>query len=149
MYNEIIKRIEQGARFNVDFKKKELKVNGKTISTEGSLGIKKYSNLDEWLDVVEDLYDEYKYSKPTQRSMERERKSKFKALSPDELLSEFGHNALSNPVSRDIAQAKLEIFILFSMINGSFNPDELFARDWYYQGTDKSFIMLKNWFKNN
>ncbi len=149
MYNEIIKRIEQGARFNVDFKKKELKINGKTISTEGSLGIKKYSNLDEWLDVVEDLYDEYKYSKPTQRSMERERKSKFKALSPDELLSEFGHNALSNPVSRDIAQAKLEIFILFSMINGSFNPDELFARDWYYQGTDKSFIMLKNWFKNN
>lgn len=149
MYNEIIKRIEQGARFNVDFKKKELKINGKTISTEGSLGIKKYSNLDEWLDVVEDLYDEYKYSKPTQRSMKRERKSKFKALSPDELLSEFGHNALSNPVSRDIAQAKLEIFILFSMINGSFNPDELFARDWYYQGTDKSFIMLKNWFKNN
>lgn len=149
MYNEIIERIKQGARFSVDFKKKELKINGKAVSVEGSLGIKKYDNLDEWLDDVEDLYDEYKYSKPTQRSMEKERKSRFKALSPGELLNEFGHNALSNPLSRDVAQAKLEIFILFSMVNGSFNPDELFAKDWYYQGADKSFIMLKNWFINN
>lgn len=147
MYNEIIQKVKDGASFSVDFKARSLKLNGKPIDLKGkSLCIEHYDNLDAWLDHVEDLYDAYKYSRPTKTSMNRERHSKFKALSVDELVKECGHNALNNPVSRPEAQAALELFILFSLIDGSFRPDELFSKDWFFQGTDKSLIIRKDWF---
>lgn len=145
LYEKIIERVTKGARCSVDFKKRTL--NGKPIEIEGNeSGIKEFADLDEWLDEVENLYDDYKYSKPSQRTMKRERKSKFRALSVSELVSEIGHDALSNPITRDVAQAKLEVFILLSLVYGIFNPDELFAKDWFYQGADKSLIIRKDWF---
>lgn len=147
LYEEITEQVSQGAHCSVDFKKRTLKVNNKLVKTEGcELGIDSYADLDEWLDRVEDLYDDFKYSKPTQHSMKRERKSKFRGLSVPQLIETCGHDALNNPLSRDVAQAKLEVFILFSLIQGTFNPDELFAKDWFYQGADKSLIIRKDWF---
>lgn len=147
IYEKTIEQVRQGAICTVNFKKRTLSVNGKFVKTkEGKSGIKEYADLDEWLDEVENLYDEYKYSKPTQQSMQRERKSKFRALSVRELVSVMGHDALSNPTPRNVAQAKLEVFILLSLVRGIFNPDELFAKDWFYQGADKSFIIRKDWF---
>lgn len=146
IYEETIERVSQGAHAAVDFKNRTLRINGKSIDLNGDAGIPVFNDLDAWLDEVENLYDEYKYSKPTQSSMKRERKSKFRALTVSELVNELGHDALSNPVSRDVAQAKLEVFILLSLVNGSFNPDELFAKDWFYQGADKSLIIRKDWF---
>lgn len=146
LYEQIIECVSQGACCHVDFKKRTLRLNNKDIKIDGDLGIENYADLDEWLDEAENLYDEYKYSKPTQRSMKRERKAKFRALSAPQLVVQCGHDALSNPVVRDVAQAKLEVFILLSLIQGAFNPNELFAKDWFYQGADKSFIILKDWF---
>lgn len=146
IYEETIERVSQGAYCSVDFKKRSLRLNGKAVKLEGEFGIQEFSNLDEWLDEAENLYDEYKYSKPSQQSMKRERKSKFRALSVSQLVDELGHEALSNPTPRTVAQAKLEVFILLSLVSGIFNPDELFAKDWFYQGADKSFIIRKDWF---
>lgn len=147
MYNEIIEKVKAGASFSIDFKKRSLRLDGKPIDLKDKpLGIEHFDGLDAWLDHVEDLYDAYKYSRPTKTSMNHERHSKFKALSVDELVKECGHGALNNPVARNEAQAALELFILFSLINGSFNPDELFAKDWFFQGTDKSLIIRKDWF---
>ena len=144
-YNEIIEEIEHGAQFRVDFKNRTLHLNGKQVEIQ-DLQIEKVEDLDKWLDKVEDLYDDYKYSRPTKVSMAKERKCKFKALGISELVAECGHSALDNPTSRDVAQAALEIFILGSLINGSFNPEELFAKDWFYQGSDKDLIIRKDWF---
>lgn len=146
IYEETIERVSQGAYCSVDFKKRSLRLNGKAVKLEGEFGIQEFSNLDEWLDEAENLYDEYKYSKPSQQSMKRERKSKFRALSVSQLVDELGHEALSNSTPRTVAQAKLEVFILLSLVSGIFNPDELFAKDWFYQGADKSFIIRKDWF---
>lgn len=147
LYEEVIEQVSKGVRCSVDFKKRTIRLNGKLIKTaKRESGIEKCENLDDWLDKVEDLYDEYKYSKPTQQSMERERKSKFHALSVSQLVNAIGHDALSNPIQRNVAQAKLEVFIVLSLIDRTFNPDELFAKDWFYQGADKSLIIRKDWF---
>ncbi len=147
LYEEITELVSQGAHCSVDFKKRTIKVNNKLVKMEErEFGIDNYDDLDDWLDKVEDLYDDFKYSKPTQRSMKRERKAKFRGLSVSQLIEACGHDALNNPISRDVAQAKLEMFILLSLIQGSFNPDELFAKDWFYQGADKSLIIRKDWF---
>lgn len=146
LYEEVIEQVSQGACCHVDFKKRTIRLNNKDINIEGELGVGVFADLDEWLDEAEGLYDEFRYSKPTQRSMKRERKSKFRGLTVDQLVAQCGHDALNNPISRDMAQAKLEVFILLSLIQGTFNPDELFAKDWFYQGADKSFIIRKDWF---
>lgn len=148
IYDKVIEQVSQGAHCSVNFKKHTLSINGKFIKIkEGDPGIKKYDNLDDWLDEVENLYDDYKYSKPTTQSMKRDSKAKFKALSTSQLVEALGHDALSNPVLRNVAQAKLEVFILLSLVHGIFNPDELFAKDWFYQGSDKTLIIRKDWFK--
>lgn len=146
IYEKVIEQVSQGARCVVDFKTKTLKLSGKCVDLTGEFGIKQCKNLDEWLDEVEDLYDDYKYSKPSQQTIKRERKSKFRALTMMELVDELGHDALSIPTPRNVAQAKLEVFILLSLVNGNFKPEELFAKDWFYQGADKSFILRKDWF---
>lgn len=147
IYQTAIDKVSNGARFSVDFKKRSLRINGKVVDLQKMPpGIPIHTNLDVWLDEVENLYDTYKYSRPSKSSMAKERKAKFRALSVAELIRECGHDALSNPKSRDVAQAELEIFILLSLVNGSFKPEELFAKDWFFQGTDKSFILRKDWF---
>ena len=147
IYENVIEKVSNGSRFRVDFKKRSLLINGKAVDLkETPFGIPVNTDLDVWLDEVENLYDTYKYSRPTKSSMAKERKAKFKALSVAELIKKCGHDALNNPKSRDVAQAELEVFILLSLLNGSFNPEELFAKDWFYQGTDKSFILRKDWF---
>ena len=146
IYDTIIGRVQQGARCDVDFKKRSVHVNGKPVGLDGDFGTPTFGDFDEWLDALEDLYDSYKYSRPSQASSKRERKAKFRALSASQLIGELGHSALDNPMPRSVAQAQLELFVLFSLLNGSLNLDELFAKDWFYQGADKSLIIRKDWF---
>lgn len=147
IYEKVIKQVSQGVQCVVDFKNRTLALGGKNVDiAKCELGVKQYNNIDEWLDEVENLYDDYKYSRPSQQTIKRDRKTKFRALTMAQLIDELGHDALNNPTPRNVAQAKLEAFILLSLINGSFKPEELFAKDWFYQGADKSFIIRKDWF---
>ena len=147
LYQIIIEKVEHGASCKVDFKNRELRIDGKVMGlTSDDLGVPVFDDLDEWLDYVEDLYDAYKYSRPSKTSINNQHKGKFKALTLEELVKECGHDALLNPKQRNVALAELEVFILFSLLNDSFNPDELFAKDWFFQGADKSLVITKNWF---
>ena len=141
-YEEIIEKVESGVRCSVDFKNRVVKLDGKAVELEPE-SVEIIENLDDWLTKVEDLYDDYKYSRPTKSS---NNKARFKALSVSQLIEECGHDALSNPIGRDVALARLEVFIVLSLLNGSFNPDELFTKDWFFQGADKSLIIRKDWF---
>lgn len=145
-YNEAIKAVSNGAMFEADFKERKLKING--VATETTKGNEEvaFGDLDDWLDKAEELYGLYKYSVPTRTNRREEVSKKFKALSKDELASELGISALSSPETRSVARAKLELFILYSLVDGTFNPDELFRLDWFYQGADKSFIIRSDWF---
>lgn len=147
MYEKILQKASEGIPVTVNFKERTLSVNHKKVELDGAeLGIEKFDSLDDWLDKAEDLYDAYKYSRPSEVADKKQRHGKFKALSVNELIRECGHNALSNPQGRNEALAALEVFILFSLINGSFKPEELFAKDWFYQGADDWFILRKDWF---
>lgn len=147
LYQSIVQQVTDGAHLSVNFKSRSLRINNKPVSLKDQpLGIETFSDLDQWLDRLEDHYDAYKYSRPTKTAADKERHAYFKALSPDELVKECGHGALNNPTSRDEAQASLELFILFSLLNGSFRPEELFVKDWFFQGSDKDLILRKDWF---
>ena len=65
IYEKVIKQAAQGVQCVVDFKNRTLTLNGKNVDiAKCESGIKQYNNLDEWLDEVENLYDDYKYSRP-------------------------------------------------------------------------------------
>ena len=144
---KIINSVKDGAHCSVDFKNKSISIDGKAIDlTSFPSGIEHFDDLDDWLDKVEELYDAYKYSTPTKDTINKNRRIRFKALSVKELFAETGRNALHNPTIRNVALAELESFIVLSLVDGSFSPEELFNKDWFYQGQDKSFIMRKDWF---
>ena len=71
IYEEIIKAVENGAKFTVNFQKRTCKVNGKVIVNdmqyEGFLGTYP-STEDEIISKIEQLYQEYKHSVPSERS---------------------------------------------------------------------------------
>lgn len=144
--NQVIAHVKDGGHCSVNFKTRTLTLDGCLVELSENLGIEKYADLDAWLDKAEDLYDAFKYSRPTMESEKQTRNSYFKALSFDEIARETGNDPSTNPIKREVAKAELETFILLSLVNGSLNPDELFARDWFYQGTDKSFVLLSTWF---
>ena len=147
VYDSIVSKVRDGAAFKADFKNAKIFLNNKEINLQGeSLGIDTYASIEEWLSKVELLYDNYKHSRPSKTSMAHERKAKFKALDVSALIKSKGHMALLTQEDRNESQAKLESFIVLSIINGSLKPQELFATKWFYQGSDKSFIMRKEWF---
>lgn len=146
IYEKLKELAGNGAKVRADFKNRTLTINGKFQKLEPPFDIPHPDNLEEWLDKVEDLYDDFKYSRPTKSSMNYERRCKFKGLSAAQLVANLGKDALNAPITRDEALVALEAFIVLSLVDGSFKPEELFAKDWYFQGTDKSLILYKNWF---
>lgn len=82
IYKDSIQAVENGAKFNVDFHKRSLKLNGKTIIQqgldEGNLGMKLDTEMD-FLNNVEEMYSCYKHSVPSERS-ESKSKVYFRAL---------------------------------------------------------------------
>lgn len=141
--SEIIEKVDAGKHLRVDFKARKAWLGKKEIEVEPNMcyGVPlEYDNLDDWLDMVEDLYDNYKYSRPTERSERLARTSYFGGALP------MGDETSAAPDKREVAQAKLELYILCSLLSGAFNPDELFAKDVFYQGADPDLVMEKIWF---
>lgn len=145
-YDEIIKSITSGANFNVDFKLKQLKIRGKVIEDLDYDSVEKFENIKDWLCKLEDLYYDYYNSIPTSNS--KRRKQYFKAKRIDEI----DMDGMKSPLYREEARARLEIFILFSLLNGTFSYDKILEikenkDDWYYQSPiQKDLIINKYWF---
>lgn len=142
IYNQALQQIENGARFKIDFEKRSLKVNGKYLIKDGvydgDLG------RHAWADPLCELrllYIRYKHSVPSERT-DSKRRNYFRAL-PEKELSD--HDMMYGEL-REIAQFKLEMYVLCNILKGFFHWDD-FAKDkWFWQcPTQPSLILLKKW----
>lgn len=154
IYLELIERVSNGETFSVDFKKRNMKVGKEYLIKNGeydtsrALFPKLYDepySLHVILHQIRDLYRNYKYSLPSERSDSKRRKY-FKALSIDELTDE----QLMRAQKREETQAALEGFVLCSIISGHLVWDkEVMQGAWFYQSkNDPDLVILRSWIEN-
>ena len=135
--------VEQGANFKIDFRSRNLKIDGKPIIRngvwEGELGVS-MCGVENFLAQVEELYRRYKHSVPSERSESKSRRY-FKAL-PE---SDLDDAAMLYGERRDNAQVELELYILCQILNGLTWDSETMGK-WFWQSkTDKDLVILRNW----
>ena len=143
IYKNTVSAVENGAKFQVDFKSRSLKIDGKSVISdgnfEGELGVE-LCNEAECLSQLETLYSRYKYSVPSERSESKARKY-FKSLPESELSDDdmmFGER-------RDKAQVELELYLLCQIILGfQWNAETMGT--WFWQSkNDKDLVILRDW----
>ena len=139
-YRDLINKIEKGARFSVDFKKRELKINGKDFDITGF----DFSKAIITGDILSDLwilYYEYKHSVPSERS-ENHRRCYFKALPEKELTDD----EMMYGTPREVARFMLETELLYYIKTGLLKWDDETMGTWFWQSPyDKDFVILKEW----
>ena len=147
IYSELIERVDNGETFYVDFENQTIKVgkeylvkNGEYDTSKELFGIDIY-DLYAAFHMIRELYKNYKYSLPSERS-DNKRKKYFKALSVDELTDE--QLVVGEP--REVAQFTLEAFILCTILSGDFVWEEELHGKWFFQHkSDPDLIILRNW----
>lgn len=151
IYEELIKRVEDGESFYINFKNQSLKIGKKFVVTDGFydddriLFTTSELEMSDVLSYIETLYDNYKYSLPSERS-DSKRRTYFKALSVDKLTDE----QMATGERREVARAKLEGFILCMIVDGFFVWDEEEMGKWFYQSDrDPDLVILRSWIENN
>jgi hypothetical protein len=147
IYEELIKRVEEGESFYINFKNQSLKIGKKFVVTDGFydddriLFTTSELEMSDVLSYIETLYDNYKYSLPSERS-DSKRRTYFKALSVDKLTDE----QMATGERREVARAKLEGFILCMIVDGFFVWDEDTMGKWFYQSDrDSDLVILRSW----
>jgi hypothetical protein len=147
IYEELITRVRQGETFNIDFKKRTMKVGKDYLIKDGEYSREEKAtsirniNLNEVLQNIEQIYKLYKYSLPSERS-ESKRRKYFKALSFDELKDD----ELFVADRRDEIQAQLEGYVLISILNGNLYWDEKVMGKWFWQSKkDPDLVVLRDW----
>lgn len=144
IYEELLSRVEQGEKFQINFEKRNMKVGkdwlikngeceaGRIIYGKNPIVIK---------EEIELLYKDFKYSCPSERS-DSKRKGYFKTLSVDELTDEqmiYGEN-------RELMQARLEGFVLCAILMNHLKWEDLTDEKWFWQSkTEPDLIILKQW----
>ena len=147
IYGELMQRVDSGETFQINFEKKNMKVGKQFLIKNGEydgerqLGFR--WNENEIFPIIEELYFNYKYSLPSERS-DGKRKKYFKALSIEEMTD----RQLMTAVRREGAQARLEGFILCAILNGKFKWTEDLGK-WFYQSkNDPDLVILRSWIEN-
>lgn len=149
IWKEAIESVGGGSRFKVDFEGRSLKVDGQFIiengEYEGDLGLVRVS-VEEMLSEIETLYQRYKHSIPSERSQSK-RRNYFRALPEQEL----DDDDMLYGDEREVAQARLELYVLISVLNGTFDVDKVFpAKQWFWQSNvDQDLVILRKWIQNN
>ena len=152
IYLELLERVADGEKFHIDFKKRDMKVGKTYLIKDGEYNTEReliqfedYGNGFEFImKTIYQLYLEYKYSTPSERS-ESKRKVYFKALSVEELTDE----ELVHGTPRELAQAKLEGFILCMILTGQFYWKEERLGKWFWQSKgDEDLVILRDWVEN-
>lgn len=148
VYELLTQRVHAGESFNVDFIKRNIKVNGEYLVKNGEWDCERPllpKNMQECdpIKMIDDLYFQYKYSIPSEKS-ETQRKKYFKALS----VGEIPDALLFTAERREEAMAKLEGYILCSVLNGNFEWSEDMGK-WFYQSKiDPDLVILRSWIEN-
>jgi len=141
IYGRLIEAGQCGLPFYVDFKKKNLFVNKKCLIKHGVVLededimddkdlIQIYENP---LDYVKILYENFKNSWGDNRS------KYFIAKDSKEMSFE----AIIEACSGSLAKARLEGFVLLTILTGEFKWE--WGNKWFYQD-DGGLILLKEWF---
>ena len=133
-----------GAKFLVDFKKRNLKLNGEYLVKGGEVLMERGMPLyvpENFLFHIRDFYMAYRHSVPSERSESRSR-NYFKALPEHELSDEdmlYGRH-------REFCRAQLEVYIFCCMIEGA-KWDESWGK-WFWHDTEEpNLILLRTWFE--
>ena len=144
IYEELLSRVEQGEKFNINFQQRSMKVGKNWLIKNGEYEAGRIlyeMNPVQITELIEYLYKCYKYSCPSERS-DSKRKCYFKALSADELTDEqmiFGGN-------RELMQCQLEGFVLCAILMNHLKWEDLTEEKWYWQSkTEPDLIILKQW----
>ena len=147
IYEELVRRVSDGETFHIDFEKQTMKIGKQKIIDNGkydesrTLYTKALLEMSDVLSLLENFYENYKYSLPSERSDSKRRKY-FKAL-PIEKLSD---EVLMMAERREVAQARLEGFILCMVLEGQFIWDEEELGKWFYQSAnDSDLVILRSW----
>ena len=147
IYEELMTRVDSGENFYIDFETRTMKVGKQFLikngeyDTERTLSCKHDTNV---LQIIEELYQTYKYSLPSERNSNKRRRY-FKALSADEMTD----RQLAIGCKRDGAQARLEGFILCMILAGCLQWDEEKMGKWFWQSkNDPDLVILRNWIEN-
>lgn len=151
IYEDFIEEVTFGKRFVIDFKKRNMHVGRNYLIKDGEWNLEKDLILfsedvtprlrTEWcLNVIENLYSQYLVSVPSERS--ESRRSYFYAKNQNELTDE----EMICGERREVAQARLEGFILCAVLSGWLTWDEVQMGKWFWQSKIyKELVVLKEW----
>ena len=156
IYLELIERVDSGETFHIDFEKRNMRVGKEYLIKNGEYDTSKELVNVIWeedadhslrviLHMIRELYRNYKYSLPSERSESR-RKSYFKALPIDELTDE----QLILADKRETTRAALEGFVLCCIVAGYLYWDEeIMQGKWFWVSkTDEDLVILRSWVEN-
>lgn len=143
IYDELLTRVGNGERFSINLAKRNLKIGKDYLIKEGmcEAGRILYGrNPIAVKEQIEQLYHNFKYSCPSERSDTS--RGYFKALTVDELTDAemvCGGN-------REYCRAALEGYILCAVLMNHLKWSDLTDRTYYWQSeNDKDLIILKQW----
>ena len=141
-YVDLIKKVNRGVSFSINFKKRELRIDKKLIDLkliEWQADFQLASNSE--LNKLYPFYYAYKHSVPSERS-ERASRHYFKALS----VKELSDNDFMYGMPRELARFNLEMALLRELVFGNLKWDDKTMGTWFWQSPDdKDFIILKEW----
>ena len=150
IYNYTINAIAEGIKVRINILKKFLKVDGQDLILEGRplfpLGLEKLPSS-KALVKIEELYEEFKYSLPSNASSRGRGVGRsgglFKALPIEEIPDEYLF--LGN--DRKESRQRLELMFLLLTVNGSLTPScPEFEGKWYWQSEkDRDLVILTEW----
>jgi hypothetical protein len=149
IYEELVQRVYDGETFYINFKNRSMKIGKKFVIADGIYDSERqliecdYSDTAAILSRIESLYSGYKYSLPSERSDSKRRKY-FKALSMEELTDK----QLMIAQRREVAQARLEGFILCMVLNGKFKWTTEMGKWFWESKNDPDLVILKNFIEN-
>lgn len=139
--SKALEAIEAGAKFKVDLIKRNLSVDKRYLVKGGSYDGELTDTNCFSISVLEDLYQAYKHSRPSERNDNKQRRY-FKALRVNEL----SDDDMLYGIDREVAQFRLESYLLCWILSGLFVWDEESMGKWFWQSqNDKDFVILREW----
>lgn len=136
-YTEIIKKVEDGAKFFINLEKRTLRLDGKLVDLK-EIEMPPYDT--DVMIVIESKYENYKHSVPSERS-ESHRKCYFRAL-PEKNLSD---KDMMYGEPREVARCRLELFVLMAIVSGKLTWRDEWG-SWFWQSDhDKDLIIFRQW----
>lgn len=138
LYSELIQKVAKGSKFNINLVQKTLSIDRSNVVLEGNLiDENDVGNGNPW-EILETLYLYYKRSVPSEHH--NGNRSYFKADSAEELSDD--ELAFNEP--RNLAQFKLECYVLFASVSGKLKMEN--DKHWFWQSDiDKSLVVLREW----